>query len=159
MSRMDGRSPEQFKQDIQESTRDQETILQLWLKITGQSELKIWDNGSNNTGEYIENDKEVTTDPDYYIQGIGLIEVQYAKPFCKDYFHIKTKKIDTCIKKQSKILMINGFKEKHPEFILITVPQTKVIRARCDIVNWWHGGGGKYAFQVPISWFRWEKLK
>lgn len=159
MSRMDGRSPEEFKKDIKESTKDQEVILQLWLNKTGQSELRVWDNGSNNTGKYIKNDKEVTTDPDYYIQGLGLIEVQYAKPFCKDYFHIKTNKAKTCIQKQAKILMINGFREQQPEYILITASQIKVICARCSIVNWWHGGGGKYAYQVPISWFTWEKLK
>jgi hypothetical protein len=158
MTRQDGRSLKQFKQDIKNSTIDQELILYAWLKTTGQTELKVWDNGSDNSGAYIANSRDVSLDPDYEVEKHGLIEVQYAKPMCPEFFHLKEKKLERCIQGRAKILMVNGWKEDIPQYILITVPQAKVIAARCKIVPW-AGGGFKNAHKVPITLFNnWKDL-
>jgi len=158
MTRKDGRSIEEFKRDIKESTKDQELILRAWLKTTGQTELRVWDKGSDNSGEYIENDRDVTLDPDYEIERIGLVEIQYAKPMCPEVFHLKEKKLQQCIQRKAKILMVNGWREEIPQFILITVAQAKVIVARCEVTNW-AGGGFKKAYRVPVNMFIWENLQ
>lgn len=158
MTRQDGRSLKQFKLDIKESTIDQDKILHAWLRTTGQTELQVWDNGSDNSGKYIKNDKEVSLDPDYEVELHGPIEIQFAKPMCPEVFHLKEKKLLHCIQAKAKILMVNGWKEKVPRFILITVSQAKVIAARCEIVNW-VGGGFKKAYRVPITLFNnWKDL-
>jgi len=159
MSRKDYRSLKQFKLDIKNSTINQELILYAWLKTTGKTELKVWDNWSDNSGNYIQKDNEATTDADYLIEHIGLVELQFAKPMCPDFFHIKENKLKKCIKTNAKILMVNGWREDIPQFILITVSQAKIIAARCEIVNW-AGGGFKKAYRVPITLFNnWKDLQ
>lgn len=157
MSRQDDRSLKQFKSDIKKGTENQRLILDAWLKTTNQSDLKWWDNGIDNDGAYIKNDRDVTLEADYYIERIGLVEVQYAKPLCPNFFHIKENKLKKCIQGQVKILMVNGWKDDVPQFIMINVCQAKVIAARCEIVNW-HGAGFKAAYRVPVDLFQWGDL-
>jgi len=158
MSRQDKRSLQQFKKDIKEGTENQRLILDAWLKTTNQSDLKWWDNGVDNDGAYIKNDRDVTLEADYCIERIGLVEVQYAKPLCPKFFHIKENKLKKCIQGQVKILMVNGWREEVPQFIMINVPQAKVIAARCEVVKW-ASSGFKAAYRVPIDLFQWGDLK
>jgi len=158
MSRFDRRTEEEFRKDIKRSTRDQVTILKCWLKTIGKTDLKYWDKGSDNSGRFIRNNKNVTTDPDYEIEKLGLVEIQYANPMCPTHFHLKEGKLHTCIRKKAQILMVNGWKENVPKFTLIGVRQCKVIAARCELVKWFTAGN-KPAYKVPINLLQWSDLQ
>lgn len=158
MSRFDRRTEEEFKKDIKRSTQDQVDILKCWLKTIGKEDLKYWDSGSDNSGKFIKKDKDVTTDPDYEVEKLGFVEVQYANPMCPKHFHLKENKLKTCIKKKASILMINGWKEDIPKFTLINHKQCKIIAARCEVVGW-YSAGNKPAYRVPIDFLQWEDLK
>lgn len=158
MSRLDRRSEEEFKKDIMQSTQDQIKILNCWLKTIGKEHLKYWDSGSDNSGKFIKKDRDVSTDPDYEIEKLGFVEIQYANPMCPKHFHLKEGKLRTCIRKKAKILMVNGWKEKVPQFTLIEPKQCKVIAARCELVKWF-SAGNKPAYKVPIELLRWENLE
>jgi len=155
--RFDRRSKEQFKKDIKDSTREQSVILRSWLFSINSAAL-VFDYGSDNSGEYISDAHQVNSDPDYCIEGHGLVEVQYSNTWCKKYFHIKRGKILTCVSQDAKILMVNGWQQDNPVWTVITPGQCRVIAARFNIVSW-YGGGSKDSHKVPIDWFQWKKFK
>ena len=157
MTRKDNRSLEQFKKDIEQTTCEQAIILSKWLIAIGYADLRFRDNGIDNEGKYISDIRKITNDPDYDVDLFGLVEVQYAKPKCDTFFHIKKEKLLTC-RNLRAILMVDGWQTDCPKYVLINDKQMKVIEARCSVVKW-QGAGGKDAYQIPLEWFDWLDLK
>jgi len=158
--RFDRRTKEEFKKDIRKGAKEQSIIINSWLLSVdkdGNRELLVKDNGIDNSGNFINSPHRVTCDPDYYVEGYGLIEVQYSNTWCKKYFHIKRNKILACIRQDAIILMVNGWGDDHPKCTLITPGQCRVIAARLDLVNWF-GGGNKESYRVPLKYFDWKEL-
>ena len=158
MYRKDFRSLKQFKEDIKNGTIHQARILNAFLErvYTNKQYPKIWNRGTDNSGKYVKL-QDVTSYPDYEIEGFGLLEIQYSSTFCNKFFHIKIKKILLSLSLNSKILMVNGW-NSHPVFILIDKKIAKVIQARCRLVKW-RGGGLKKAYRIPTKWFNWQELE
>jgi len=155
--RKDFRTLSQFKRDIKNGSIQQKKILQSFLKtISPNKTLKVWNRGCDNSGKYIPL-SEVSTYPDYEIENLGLVEIQYSSTFCRNFFHIKTKKILLVIALNSIILMVNGWNDES-KYILIDKKMAKVIKARCRLVSW-RGGGFKKAFKIPVAWFKWQELE
>lgn len=156
-NRLDSRNLNKFKKDIKEGSRFQHEILLKWLKSTNQEHLRWWDTGSDNKGKYLAN-KDVSPYPDYRIETIGLVEIQYAKPLCDHFFHIKHKKMLTCDELNANILMVNGYLTQNPLWTLIMPKQIRVLLGRCSLVNW-HGAGLKESFRIPLRWLNWKTLR
>jgi hypothetical protein len=155
--RFDKRSKTQFKKDIRKGHQIQSQIIDRWLISIKEPDLQVWDNGVNNDGKYIAA-RKVTSDPDYEVEKYGLVEVQYASPMLKDFFHIKQNKILTCIRQHANILMVNGWGSEEPTYTLLTEQQCKVIKARFELVEWF-SAGNKKAYRVPLRFFEWETLQ
>lgn len=126
------------------------------MRTINQPSLKWWDTGSDNTGKFIENNRDVNNDPDYFVENFGLVEIQFAKPLCEKYFHIKKAKLEKCVNGQAHILMANGWETDDPVYTLINYKQSKVLAARCEETLWF---GGKESYRIPTDWLNWQKLK
>lgn len=158
--RFDERSESEFKRDIKSHTMEERALFLLWLdlieKETGtRPEFK--DTGCGKDGNFLE-DKAVSTDPDFEVDGFGEVEVKFAKPMLKKYFHLKRNQVKQYHKRGASILMVNGSEEDVPMFTMLKSEALEVIMKECDIINW-KGFGWKPAYRIPVSRFLWRPLK
>jgi hypothetical protein len=156
--RFDNRSKKEFISDIKKSHRTEaEIAIRIGIfhyRKTGRW-LEIVPNGTDFSGEFVEN-ANVTGDPDFLIDGIST-EITRADTFCKDFFHQKIPKINKCIKENSNIVFVNGFKvQKEPKFILlkpksIEKATEKAIKKYGEIKH--PGTGNKKGYRYDNIWF------
>lgn len=158
--RFDHRSKEEFAKEIKEYTFEERRLLELWLtlieKQTGKKPA-FKDIGCGNSGELLK-DSEVSSAPDFDVDGYGLIEVKFSKPLIKENFHLKVSQVNQYLKKGNvTILMVNGSDGIIPEFTLLFEENLKQIKKFCEKVPF-YGFGGKIAFKIPIKLFEWTPL-
>lgn len=155
--RYDVRTEAEFKQDIKAGHEIERDIIQTFASIikkkTGK-EAVIVDNGVDNTGDFLYQDK-VTMDADYIVNGV-LIEVKFIKPQVSS-FHFKVAQLDSYIKQGAGVLFVNGYDTYTPTYTVMTPKQLKVIKEKvkpvqCDL---W---GGKLAYKLQVHWFDWENF-
>jgi len=158
--RFDERSEEQFKHDIRDRTMEERSLFLLWLDLierdTGQRP-KYKDTGCGKTGDFLQ-DGEVSTDPDFEVEGYGHVEVKFSKPRLKTVFHLKAGQVKQYLKQGATILMVNGTDEDVPEFTMLKPEALKRIADDCKIVNW-KGFGHKPAYRIMVKQFLWRPLK
>lgn len=158
--RFDDRSEEQFKKEIKERTFEERALFLRWLdlveKETGKRPSYI-DTGCGKTGDFLE-DEEVSTDPDFKVEGYGHVEVKFSKPMLRRVFHLKESQVKSYLKKKATILMVNGAGEDVPEFTILKPKTLKEIANICEIV-FWKGFGGKPSYRIPVNKFVWRPLK
>jgi hypothetical protein len=158
--RFDERSKEEFQRDIKAHTMTERALFLLWLDLIEKETGKrpsFKDTGCGQSGDFLE-DKEVSTDPDFEVEGYGEIEVKFAKPMLTKTFHLKVNQIKSYIKREATILMVNGADEDVPEFTLLKPNTLKKIRDNCKVVNW-IGFGWKPAYRIPVKDYIWRPLK
>ena len=158
--RLDGRSEEEFKKDIKSRTLQERQLFLMWLDYLENNTGKrpeFKDNGCGQAGEYLE-DKDVSTDPDFEVEGYGQVEVKFANPLLTRDFHLKANQVRSYCESGALILMINGAKEDIPQFTLLKNDTLKDIMDDCKIIPW-QGFGGKMSYHIPISKFVWRDLK
>jgi hypothetical protein len=158
--RYDNRTEEEFKVEIAERTLLERNLFLRWIKMrereTGEKS-EFADTGCGNHGEFIE-DKEVSTDADFNVKGIGPVEVKFAKPMLKRDFHLKVGQTKSYIKQNAVILMVIGADGTIPKFTVISVESLEEIVETCPIVKW-VGFGFKAAYRIPIDKFVWRDLE
>jgi hypothetical protein len=158
--RFDERSKEQFEKDIRDRTMEERSLFLLWLdlieKETGHRP-KYKDTGCGKTGKYLE-DAEVSTAPDFEVDGYGHIEVKFSKPRLIKVFHLKVGQVKQYLKQKATILMVNGTNEDIPEFTMLKPAAHQDIVKTCQVVNW-TGFGFKPAYRIPVKRFLWRALK
>jgi len=158
--RFDERSEAEFKKDIKKHTMEERALFLLWLdlveKETG-SRPKFQDTGCGKNGDFLE-DNEVSTDPDFEVDGYGLIEVKFAKPLLTRNFHLKANQVRAYAKKGATVLMVNGSDEDIPTFTLLKADTLKAIMKDCPVVPW-KGFGNKSSYKIDVKRFLWRPLK
>lgn len=158
--RFDHRTEEEFKVEIAERTLLERRLFLEWIDLqeddTG-TKPEFTDTGCGNHGEFIE-DKKVSTAADFDVEGIGLVEVKFAKPMLKRDFHLKVGQTKSYIKQGALILMVIGANEDVPKFTLISVEALEEIVETCSIVKW-VGFGFKAAYRVSVNQFVWRDLR
>lgn len=106
MYRKDGRTLEQFKEDIKACTKTERDLMNLYLEylnksVTDGNYYYYLDNGVDNTGEFIEDNKKITSEADFLLCKIGKpnrkIEIKFCKPD-RPVFHLKISHMKRCIK-------------------------------------------------------------
>lgn len=158
--RYDTRSKAEFERDIKSHTMEERALFLLWLdlveKETGKRP-KFQDNGCGNRGELLD-DKEVSTDPDFEVEGYGHVEVKFSKPMLTKFFHLKKNQVQKYIKNGATILMVNGAKEDVPTFTMLKPAALAAIAEDCKVIPW-TGFGHKPAYKIPVGRFIWRPLK
>jgi len=157
--RFDKRTKEEFEKDIKERTLLERSLFIAWLdlveKETG-SRPEFTDTGCGKDGELLE-DKDVNTNPDFHVDGYGKVEVKFANPMIRKFFHLKINQVKSYVKKDATILMINGAGEEIPEFTMIKKPALERIMSECKEVPW-AGFGYKPSYKIPVDQFIWRPL-
>jgi hypothetical protein len=158
--RFDTRTEEEFKAEIAQRTLLERELFLEWLNLQEKEtgvRPEFTDTGCGNHGEFIE-DKKVSTAADFDVEGIGLVEVKFAKPMLKRDFHLKVGQTKSYIKQGAMILMVIGADEDVPKFTLISVEALEEIVETCPIVKW-VGFGFKASYRIEIGKFIWRDLK
>lgn len=155
--RLSGRTYEQFKEDIKQSTLDERVIIEkykLYCKRNYNIDIIIEDNGVDNTGEFLEVSK-VRSDADFIVNG-KLVEVKTIKNKL-DSFRLKVASIKSYIKQNATMLLVSGWKTDNPEFTMITpklmnnLLKTKTITVARDWEN-------KKIIKLSYDDFKWDIL-
>jgi len=158
--RHDDRSPEQFARDIKAHTMEERALFLLWLDLIERETGKrpsYKDTGCGKTGDVLD-DKDVSTEPDFEVEGYGLVEIKFSKPFLNKFFHLKTSQVKQYQKKGATILMVHGTETKRPVFTMLKPEALNKIIKDCKTVNW-QGFGFKPAYRIPVGRFVWRPLK
>lgn len=158
--RLDYRTREEFKKDVKEGTRLENELMEAWLKrveqVVGKRPACTRTSRKGADGEYLDIE-DVTLDADFEVENVGFVEVKFSKPLLTSCFHLKAAQVNSYIKQNASILMVNGTDTDSPEFALITVSMLKQIRRDCRVVNW-RGFGNKKAYKIPIRKLVWGPL-
>ena len=167
--RRDIRTEEQFQEDILRDTKIEAEIA-LSLCVYHFQKHHTWPtlvaNGTDATGKYIQNDEQITSAPDFLIDGIPT-EIMHSKFSCKWFFHIKEHKLRSCIENGVQLIMVNSIMSKYAEFCRINQAKGKVLREWSlerygTILKHPTASGGmsvaKPAYQIDNAWVKWYTL-
>jgi len=158
--RFDSRSEEEFKKDIKDRTMEERSLFLLWLDLIEREtgvRPKYTDTGCGKKGDLLE-DKQVSTEPDFNVEGYGKVEVKFAKPNLLKVFHLKENQVRSYHKNNAIILMVNGADDPIPTFTILKPDALKRIMESCKVVPW-KGFGWKPAYRINIKDFIWRPLK
>lgn len=158
--RYDNRTEEEFKADIAYKTLVERKLFLQWIDLQEKEtgiRPEFRDTGCGKHGEYIE-DHEVSTDADFEVDGVGLVEVKFARPMLKRDFHLKVGQTKSYIEQGAMVLMVIGADEDVPKFTVLRPEALQEIADTCPIVKW-VGFGFKPSYRVEINKFVWRDLK
>lgn len=109
--RFDKRSEAEFKKDIKLSSRIELDIVTRMCYIKFK-ETGVWPKlvatGCGFSGEFIKNNKQVSSFPDYSIDD-QYYEITRSNSYCPRFYHQKLKKVDNIIKNGWNIVFCNGY--------------------------------------------------
>lgn len=151
--RFDNRTEKEFKKDIKDGNRIERMLLERWLPTVGNPSYR--DTGCGNDGEFLEIE-DVNTDPDFYVEGIGHVEVKFCRPVPRN-FHLKVSQIRQYIEHNAQLLMVLGAGCEFPKYSLISVDDLRFLLEACDHVAC-RQFGNKKAIRVPAEWITWKHL-
>lgn len=123
--RFDKRSKKDFIKHIKECSIFEKELMQLyvdWLNLKSKI-YSYSDSGIDNSGEFIEDDKKVTSKADFLLHKQGgrdrKIEIKHCKPE-RSVFHLKTSHVKRCIKED--VCIINWMNTDGPDrrFCILT---------------------------------------
>lgn len=168
--RFDVRSKKQFAKDIK-SSHIKEADIAVRLCLTIHSKTGEWPtlvpNGTDSTGEFIEKNAQVSSEPDFKI-GDRIVEITRSDVFCNRTFHQKENKIIKCLKDKHDIVFVNGYLDKQPYYLWLDSDQVEqfTIKATAKYGSVLHPGAGKTgaiakaAFRYDVFWFQdlWKPL-
>lgn len=157
--RFDVRSKDEFRKEIKESTATEQILFERWLtwcELNKGARPKYTVTGCGADGEFLESSK-VTTAADYRVEGLGPVEVKFAKPVLKRDFHLKATQTESYLKQGAYILMFNGSSDPSTTFTLITPNMLENIVRKCKVIPW-IGFGGKPSYKISINKFIWRRL-
>ncbi|MBW3019933.1 hypothetical protein KY334_01440 [Candidatus Woesearchaeota archaeon] len=123
--RFDVRTKEEFIKDIDICTSKEQNIVMMFkdfLKKNYGKECIIENNGCNNTGKYLE-DNKVSTKADYVIDG-RLVEIKFSNQLI-DVFRFKVDQLRSYVKQKCYILMVNGYETEFCKFKLFRPNELK----------------------------------
>lgn len=160
--RFDSRSEEEFKRDIRSRTLRERQLFFQWVALKEKElglPIKWEDKGCDNSGKFLEN-RDVSTEPDFWVEGYDLLEVKYSDPLIAttSNFHLKVSHVNKYIKLSANVLMINGAATDNPQWTLLGPKDLNNIKLWCCAVKWF-GFGGKMSFEIPVNLYQWQNLK
>jgi hypothetical protein len=155
--RRDRRSLDAFKADIKNGALAERQIIERWLqtveKETG-NRPKFTDNGCDNSGEYLE-DRDVSLEPDFYVDGYGFIEVKFSYPKLRGRFHLKTDQVVYYLRNNTTILFADGWRTDSPVFTVIVPSELEKLVNGQNTIKF-DGFGGKDAYRISTDRLTWQ---
>lgn len=142
--RKDFRTNEKFKLDIDKFSKLEERLIKLFADKVGKTCYKH----GFKEGEL--EDDEVNTDADFWIDGIGLVEVKTCKGF-PEFFHLKVNQVQSYIKQKAKILMV--LSPDKPVYSLISPSEIE----KYEQVTF-YPFGNKLSYKISRKDFQWISL-
>lgn len=126
--RYDNRSESEFARHISECHKIERTLMKYYVNYLNRNKRKdtkysFKDNGCDNTGNLIKNDKKVTTDADFLLLREGMpdrkIDIKFSK---KDgtAFHLKVNQLKQYIKNDVCIICFCDAHGPNTRFCIIT---------------------------------------
>lgn len=154
---MDGRSQEQFIQDIQKGN-DRErlaiTLFKSFLRREFGSEIVIEENGVDMSGDFIQDARKVTAEADYKVNG-ELMEVKTGSGHSRNIY-LKVRQVDSYIKQNASLLYVNGINSQVPAFTFWTVEELKEMkRTMKGVTPPGTVNGGKLSYRLDASDYEW----
>lgn len=158
--RFDSRSEEEFEKDIKSRTMQERKLFLAWLdlveKETGKRP-KFTDTGCGKDGDLLQDD-QVSTDPDFEVEGYGKVEVKFSYPNIKKCFHLKANQVASYARSGAIILMVNGAEDPIPTYTILKREALNKIMETCKVVPF-KGFGWKPSYKINIKDFIWRPLK
>lgn len=155
--RRDNRTVEEFYKDIQEGSKIEREIIDLYVDLiereTGNV-LTVEDNGIDNSGKLIQG--KVNSNADYLIDG-KPIEVKYCRPI-NPVFRLKESQVKSYIKQKARVLMVMGWDSPGPVFTILQLSTLERIQEKIKpqpFFPW----GNKMTYVLNVDWFKWKPLK
>ncbi len=170
-TRFDVRSKKNFIKDIKIAhKREAQIAARLAIKVHSQTGEwpELVGNGVGYDGKFIENDKEITAEPDFIIGG-RKVEITCSRNVCNKIFHQKSNKIHKMIADGTDMVFVNGFEsQKEPNYIWLNhlewTPFIQKAKDKYGIVPILGGGSvgflNKNGYRFDTYWFDkiWQKL-
>jgi len=156
--RKDNRTKNQFADDIIECTKIERELMNIYVddlnKRKGAYIYTFVDNGIDNSGKLIENDKEITTSADFKLKKIKgrdrLIEIKFCR---KDLnvFHLKTSQLKSYIRQDCCVVMFMGIDTENIRYTILKPSDMEAVLLGYKDVFFW----GKKQKRLPIKDFNW----
>lgn len=156
--RKDCRSDAEFQRDITRGIEAERRIIWRWLDLIEQDTGTRPDCTFNGCGDAdtLLSDAEVSTEADYFVDGIGKLEVKFSRPL-NPVLHLKVSQLESYVKQNATILLVNGWGTDDPQFTLIS---PEVIKTGLKI--WprvqFKGFGNKLSCRIKPASLVWRKL-
>lgn len=142
--RKDSRSEKQFAKDIKECSTIENRLINAYINDLSNRKGKKYsyrDNGVDNTGELIKDDKKVTTDADFVIitpEGKEyLAELKFSKPDT-NRFHIKINQLISYEKQNACLVMFMGIETDNCRYTIILPQDIPNILKTAYRTNLWY---------------------
>ena len=155
--RRDARTEDEFKQDIKHCSLVEQKLMQKYvdyLNTLGTDKYTFENNGVDNTGEFIANDKHVSSEPDFILHKNGgrpiKVEIKHCNPH-RYVFHLKVNHVTSCIMKKAYIINWMGIATTTPKFCVISPEQLEKSIQKKQPVVFWH----KQCYKFNCEEFDW----
>lgn len=152
--RLDHRSIEQFKAEIQEGHKAEWDIIQKFGRIiereTGIVPV-IRANGSDMSGRY-KSHEEVSCAADFCL-GKLLVEVKFDRTF-KPYFHLKVHQLESYVEQKAVIIFVRGYGTGQDR---IAVLQPDLLLTSYEKI--WFEPWQEYVVRIPANDILWARFE
>ena len=159
--RMDDRTEEEFKRDIEIGTAAELDIIKRYahyIKRVYGIDIVVTDNGCDNSGRFLA-DYQVSTAADFLING-KTAEIKFNNTILSK-FRVKASQVESYWKQGASIIWVNGYMSKRPKFTLITAEKLLNIMMT-KVKTPFEGWGGKMCYVLnsnEYEWFRLDRLE
>lgn len=158
--RFDNRTEDEFKADIKHCSKVEQDLMARYvnyLNSLGEGVYTYENNGIDNTGEFIPNDRKVSSEPDFLLKRDGgkphKVEIKHCNPD-RPVFHLKYNHVVSCLMKKATIVNWMGLETDHPKFCVITPEQLEEsIKTKKTVVFW-----AKECYRFNCEEFEWITL-
>lgn len=148
--RMDGRTKEQFIEDIKRGNKREQRAVKLFGDFLFWEHgfiQPIVENGVDMSGDFIEDVNQVDASADYLVGDLPM-EVKTC-PNHTSVIYLKVDQVNSYIKQGASLLFVNGIDRKEPAFTLFTVEDLKKFEELYYAENPPRGiNGGKRSYKM-----------
>jgi hypothetical protein len=160
--RMDGRTVEQFAQDIETGTSREHlaiTLFKNYLKREHGFTGDITENGVDMQGGFIKDDAQVSCAADYLIGENQLpLEVK-TSPDNNRFIYLKERQVKSYIKQGACVLRVSAIESDTPVFTFWTPEDLIEITKTCPKIHPKSTNGGKLSYVIDAQEQEWLTFK
>jgi hypothetical protein len=156
--RRDKRTVEEFAKDIKNTAEIEQDFMQQYIAHLNKQTQSVWtfkNNGVDNQGSLIKDDKKVSAAPDFIIykngKEFGYFDVKFSRK-STDILHIKENHLKKYIKHGAGIILFMN--TDSPEFLLLTIYDLeKILKDNPKVMFW-----DKWCRKIKTKDYQWTKL-